>query len=174
MTLRRFPRHLAFQFGALSGGSTANNNDFTAGTQFNGIAFTSGAPSYNLQGNAINLAGPLQNQSSNSQTVEPQYHPGRRRRHVDSGTAGLTVSGGVGGTGPLTKIGAGALVLAGSNTYTGATNVNQGILALGAGGSLANTALTIGGAPLLRVPERATPPCRSTAIAPSARAAGRA
>ena len=36
------------------------------------------------------------------------------------------------------------LTLSGSNTYTGATNVNAGILALGPGGSLANTAVTVG------------------------------
>ncbi len=87
---------------------------------------------------------------------------------LDTGTGNLTVSGAVGGAVPLTKLSAGALVLTGANTYTGATNVNQGVLALGPGGSLANTALTVGNA------GRRAPPCRSTAITASARAAERA
>src|SRR5262249_39293289 len=48
---------------------------------------------------------------------------------VDAGM--LTVSGQVSGTADLTKQGGGTLVLAGASTYTGQTNVNQGIVQLG-------------------------------------------
>ena len=40
----------------------------------------------------------------------------------------LTVSGAIGGAGALTKVGTGVLTLSAANTYTGATNINAGIL----------------------------------------------
>lgn len=58
-----------------------------------------------------------------------------------SGTAhNITLNGAVsGGTGALVKTGAGTLTLNGANTYGGSTTISNGILALGAGGTLANT-----------------------------------
>jgi autotransporter-associated beta strand protein len=43
------------------------------------------------------------------------------------------------GTGALIKEGAGTLVLAAANTFTGSTTISEGVLALEAGGSLAST-----------------------------------
>jgi fibronectin-binding autotransporter adhesin len=40
----------------------------------------------------------------------------------------LTVGGGIGGSGGITKLGAGTLTLSASNSYTGTTTVNQGTL----------------------------------------------
>jgi autotransporter-associated beta strand protein len=48
----------------------------------------------------------------------------------------LTVSNTIGGTGNLTKSGAGTLTLSGNNTYSGATTVTAGTLEIGAGGRL--------------------------------------
>ncbi len=49
---------------------------------------------------------------------------------ADDGTdaTDLTISGVISSTGSLTKAGSGTLVLSGSNTYTGVTRVNEGIL----------------------------------------------
>ncbi|MGA0572466.1 autotransporter domain-containing protein [Variovorax sp. VNK109] len=47
---------------------------------------------------------------------------------VDSGAAGTVLSGALSGSGGMEKIGAGALTLAGSGNYTGATSVTSGSL----------------------------------------------
>jgi len=62
---------------------------------------------------------------------------------VDAGNT-FTVSGAIDGTGSLTKTGAGALVLSGSNTYAGATSVTAGTLRVGAAAGLpVNTDVTL-------------------------------
>ncbi len=58
----------------------------------------------------------------------------------------------------LNKLGGGVLLLTGSNTYTGATNVNQGTLALGAAASLASPAINVASSGTLDVSlQNATP-----------------
>jgi len=69
----------------------------------------------------------------------------------DNQTYAATLSGIVSGSGALTKIGTGALVLIAANSYTGATTVSTGTLQLGDGtgghdGSLATSAITNSGA----------------------------
>ncbi len=57
------------------------------------------------------------------------------------GSAG-TYSGNITGSGSFTKTGAGKLIISGSSTYTGATAVNEGSLAVN--GSLGNTSVSVG------------------------------
>jgi autotransporter-associated beta strand protein/T5SS/PEP-CTERM-associated repeat protein len=59
-----------------------------------------------------------------------------------------TFSGTISGTGGLTKIGAGTLVLTGTNPYSGATTVNGGVLTVN--GAIPNSTLTVDGGGTLR------------------------
>jgi autotransporter-associated beta strand protein len=59
----------------------------------------------------------------------------------------LTLANAISGTGTLTKQGAGVLTLGNSNTYSGATTLSGGLIAIAGTGSFGNTtALTIDGA----------------------------
>ncbi len=60
---------------------------------------------------------------------------------------GATLTGAISGTGGLTYAGPGTLTLAAANTYTGPTVIRGGTLAVGAGGSIAQsgTTLVVGG-----------------------------
>ena len=68
---------------------------------------------------------------------------------VTNTTGNTTISAILAGAGALTKTGGGTLTLSGgntTNTYTGGTNINAGILMLGASNVLANTgAVSVGG-----------------------------
>jgi len=58
----------------------------------------------------------------------------------DTNGKDATLSGTIGGTGGLAKIGVGTLTLSGTSTYSGATAVNAGTLMVS--GSIANSAVT--------------------------------
>ena len=61
----------------------------------------------------------------------------------DTQANAVTLSGAIGGPGALTKIGSGTLTLTGNSTGTGATTISVGELALGSGGNLGATPLTV-------------------------------
>ncbi len=135
------------------------NNTSTGGLTFNG-AVSLGAD-LTLSGSAnISVAGTLTNSGGNRTIFNNSTGPvtfgninlsesSTSRTLTLSGTGNTTVSGVIadGGTsaGSLTKAGTGTLILSGANTYTGATNVNAGILSIqnaGALGTSANTSNT--------------------------------
>ncbi len=89
-------------------GSTGLNttNDIAAGTQFGNLTFNAGAGAFILNGNSLTLSGTITNNSASTQTIN------------------LTL----GGTNGLAKTGAGMVILAAANNFTGGTLVTGGTL----------------------------------------------
>ena len=65
-----------------------------------------------------------------------------------NGATTLTATGTIDGAGALTKLGAGTLVLAGSNSYSGGTNFNAGVVSISANDNLGTGPLTFNGGTL--------------------------
>jgi autotransporter-associated beta strand protein len=119
----------ALCFGATTaGGHVANDNDFNAGTEFDGITFTREATAYVLQGNKISLGGPVINQSAANQTIGLDVDLVAGGGLFDTGNKNVTVAGAIGGPGSLLKQGAGELILNGTLNYAGSTTVTAGTL----------------------------------------------
>ncbi|HMD61611.1 MAG TPA: autotransporter-associated beta strand repeat-containing protein, partial [Opitutaceae bacterium] len=97
--------------GTAPGSATANSLNFNGGT----LATTSPMTLNSNRGVTLNAGGG---------TFSP------------AALTSLTYGGVVAGTGALTVAGAGTLTLSGTNTYTGATNMNSGVLSIGADANL--------------------------------------
>lgn len=110
---------------------TTNTNDFTAGTQFDGITFQDTADSFTLNGNAIALNG----------NIFVSSNPASFRTHTlnmdldllaasttitTRGNADIILNGIVSGNSDITKAAAGTLRLTGDNSFTGNWHINAG------------------------------------------------
>jgi autotransporter-associated beta strand protein len=113
-----------------------NNNDFSAGTQFNGLTFAASAGAFVLGGNAINLGGDIVNQSANSQTIGMSLAL-QQNANINAAAGNVSIGGNISGAFSITSLGSGTVTLTGaSNAYSGGTNVNGSRLVIAAAGAL--------------------------------------
>ena len=100
----------------------------------------------NLQGTGIGGTGALVNSAAASSTITVTGGTtltGNTTIGVTQSTGSLTLNNGISGNVALTKVGAGTLLLAGNNTFTGSVAINAGTLALGNAGALGGTSNTV-------------------------------
>ena len=143
-------------------GTTAGATLVTSGAALQVSGAITVAESITLNGTGVSNAGALWKTGSNTTTWTGAITLGSAARiNSDAGTLTIstggisatnqnltiggagntTVSGVIGtGSGSLTKDGAGTLTLSGANTYTGATTVTTGILAISNASALGTTA----------------------------------
>ncbi len=145
-----------------TGATIVSNGALTAGAV--SLAGLSGAFGNNSAVTMANVAGATLNLAGFNTQIGSLTGGGTTGGNITLGSATLTVGGDntnppayagtlSGAGGALTKIGAGTLTLAGANTYTGATTINSGTLALSFGAVAANilpgiSPLTLGGGTL--------------------------
>lgn len=129
-------------------GSYAINFGNTASAA--GLDVQAGNVTFNLNGNQYLVGGNVAVSAGASLTADGNISSGSLSGsgtvNLTSGTlttgssnSSTTFSGAITGTGGLTKTGTGTMTLSGTNTYSGATNVNQGTLALGANNVLSDS-----------------------------------
>lgn len=103
-----------------------NNNNTTAGTQYNGLTFNSGAGAFVLGGNWIKLGGNVTNNSTATQTINFGMELVGADRTFNPASGSLVINGQLSGTKGIVKSGSNTLVLGGANTYSGGTTINAG------------------------------------------------
>ena len=111
------------------GGGTANASSFIG----NITVATGGFQVSQVNGGTLTLSGTMTNSGAS-----------RAITFVNDGA--VNVSGGIGGALVVNQSGVGTTTLSGANSYTGATNVTSGTLAIGSNASLPSvSAVTVGG-----------------------------
>ncbi|MGM8362192.1 cellulose binding domain-containing protein [Flavobacterium sp. ARAG 55.4] len=95
------------------------NNDITT-LDVSRIMFADDAVNYNIEGNSINLKSDLINNSVQNQTLSLPIIIDNQL-NVNSKNSSIELNGVVSGTGSLLKTGTSALIMSGTNTYSGNT-----------------------------------------------------
>lgn len=135
-------------FGALgTGGWTTLVNNLTSDWTVAGMTFNSSAVAYTINPKDndyatydIILTGNIANNNTVTQTINLEMTLNGIRTVTTYEESEIILGGRLKSTGGLTKAGAGILTLNGDNTYDSDTTVSAGILRLGAGDALPNSA----------------------------------
>lgn len=104
-------------------------NNFTSGTTFSNIAFSSNAGAFSLRGNAFALAGDIENTSTNFQIFSLGLSK-VGQCNVNAASGDITINGVISGACELYKRGSAKLTLTGNNTYTIGTTIGGGVLSV--------------------------------------------
>ncbi len=105
------------------------NNNFAAGTEFDGITFAPTAGAFTLGGNSITLGGNItDNTPILTQTINLPLILALSPNVTVADGAFLTLGGVVSGGFGINKLGDGTLTLGASNTFTGSVNIADGTL----------------------------------------------
>jgi fibronectin-binding autotransporter adhesin len=132
-------------FGGASSGSVTLSDNITVGS------LTLATAGYNFSGGTLNLGGGISASYSGGGTINSAVRLlGEQNWSIGSGS-GLTVTGAVSGSGSINRTGNGALILSGTNTYTGGTTLWDGWTVAGNTASFGGTAggvLTLAGGTL--------------------------
>jgi autotransporter-associated beta strand protein len=123
------------RFVAANGG--VSTNDFSVGTQFDGIEFSSDAGAFTLSGNRIGLEGDVRNLSSLSQRIDLGLDlKDNLPWQFDAAGGDILLGGTIGGVGTLDKRGSHTLTLLSAATFAGSLRVGEGTLQVGNGGTI--------------------------------------
>ena len=107
------------------------NNDSNLGNIFGALSFNSGTLQVDSPGEVDSVRPTTLGAGGGTFTINI------------NGLPGMVFSGSISGAGALTKAGPGTMQLAASNGYSGGTNVNAGVLQLGASSALGVGALAV-------------------------------
>jgi fibronectin-binding autotransporter adhesin len=125
-------------------------NNYTGATTITTSRLTTAAPNTLPSATAVTVgSGATLNLGANSQTIGSLAGAGNLTRTSAALTSGgndtsTSYSGVINGSGAVTKAGVGTWTISGANTYSGATNIDGGILATGAVNTLpSGTAVTV-------------------------------
>ena len=125
----------------------SGSNTYTGGTTLSAGVLNAGSTGALGSSGMISFGGGVLQYSAANQTDYSGRFSNAANQSYDIDTNGQTVtyaSALTSSGGALTKLGAGTLVLAANETYSGPTTVNGGVLQLGAGGTTGSVAGAIG------------------------------
>jgi fibronectin-binding autotransporter adhesin len=130
-----------------SGPTLVNTTGASTGFAANAVNALSAASAHTVNGSATLFLNNFNN-AIGSLAGNGTVSLGSGTLTTGGDNSSTTFSGAIGGTGGVTKVGAGAFVLTGSNGYSGSTTINGGTLSIANNGNIGSGSLALGGGTL--------------------------